>query len=344
MSRWIALTLLTLLAVPARAEYASRNDVEAAARSAAIEAKRHADADTLTAALQQAHVRSTIEPLAAEARMQQLLLRLREAAVSTHSARETVQALLTYSPRVFTDAIDPEQRKLQVPAFAIDGTARATLHRWERAAAIAAYRKALAGADLETLRHASDAGALVALIEQANVFELSLLRAADPSAPAAHHALFRRLHDPQLALSLLRTPDDPQVPMLIEAIPALLSPQDALSVLSHPAISPAYRSATRMATGALLPDLAAREHLLSTLDDAHGAASAAALARHLDADILSALQQQLSSRDDSLKTRRALLSLRLSEDARAVEVLQAYADDAQQPPSLRDQVHAWLQP
>ncbi|MEW6168528.1 MAG: hypothetical protein AB1651_12665, partial [Pseudomonadota bacterium] len=309
ISRVLAV-LLALASGAAAAGYVARAEVEAAARAAAIEAKAYADQSALVAGLLQAQTRSVVEPLINEARMVALLARLREAPAPSAQARSAVEALRDYAVQTYTDPVDPEQRRLQVPAFAVAGAARAALHRWDSAAAKAAYADALVRADLAALHAATDAAALEAVVHEASDAQLQLLRAADLRPPRARLALFERLREPQLARALLRAPAAPEGLELIARIDAVLDAPAAFAVLSDATLDEAYVSAARLAIGRLTPaHAAARAHLLATLGDGEGASSATALARQMDAQTLAALAGILASTGDSRRLRHALLAL-----------------------------------
>ncbi|MFP5304335.1 MAG: hypothetical protein ACLGI7_00745 [Gammaproteobacteria bacterium] len=342
VSRVLAV-LLALVSSTAVAGYVPRAEVEAAARAAAVEAKAYADRSALVAGLLQAQTRSVVEPLINEARMVALLARLREAPAPSPQARTAVEALRDYAVQTYTDPVDPEQRRLQVPAFAVAGAARAALHRWDSAAAKAAYADALARADLAALHAATDAAALEAVVREASDAQLQLLRAADLRPPRARRALFERLREPQLALALLRTPATPEGLQLIAGIDTVLDGPAAFAVLSDAALDDAYVSAARLAIGRLVPEHpASRAHLLATLGDGEGASSAAALSHRMDAQTLAALDEIVAGSGDGSRLRHALLALRLSGDAEARSVLARFAADETRPAALRDEVAAWL--
>lgn len=344
--RGAACLLLLALAVPtqvaAQTLYAAPAEVAAAVEAASAEAKAYTDADALVLALQHAQLASSSEPLRAEARLQQLLLRLRESPQNA-AARAAITALLTHSPRVYTDAVDPEQRGRTRPAFAIAGGARAVLRHWDDRADIAEYRKALAEADYARLRAARNERMLSALVREADDATLWRLRQARLSQTAVRHALLERTGEVEEARSLLQQPPDAATQRLADTILRRLPAEAAFAVLSDAQVHERRRSATRLALGDLIAVHApARTHLLSTLGDAHGASSAAALARQPDGPTLNALAAILSTRRDDTRTRHALLALRLSTDPRAIAQLRAYANDALQPPALREAVRSWL--
>jgi hypothetical protein len=334
--------LLALVAPAAQAYYANRAEVAAATEAAASEAKAYSQSALIVAALQQALLQSTVEPLHAEARMQQLLLQLRDAPASA-AARALVLDLLDHSPRTFTDAVDPEQRRRTVPAFEIAGGARAVLRGWDDRSAQARYRDALAQADFATLRAADNPRVLAELIGAADSAELSLLQQADLPQTAARFALFERSADADIARTLLRDAPEATTQQLASTVAQRLPAATALALLGDAQVHERRRSAARLAIGTLVADHApARAYLLSTLGDAHGASSAAALARNLDGVTLAALAAMLAAGNDDAGTRHALLALRLSDDPRATAQLRAYADDPAQPAALRDEVRAWL--
>jgi hypothetical protein len=344
--RSAACLLLLALAVPpqvaAQTLYAAPAEVAAAVEAASVEAKAYTEAEALIVALQQAQLASSLEPLRAEARLQQLLLRLRETPQSA-AGRTAVMALLDHSPRVFTDAVDPEHRGRTRPAFTIAGGARAVLRHWDDRAAVGAYRKALAQADLAALRAAENRRAITALVREADEDALWLLHQADLPQPAARLALFERSGDAAIAQSLLRTAPDTATQQLAVVIARRLAPDQALALLGDAQVHQARRSAARLAIGGLVAQhAAARAHLLATLGDAHGASSATALAHHADDATLAALGDLLAERGDGARTRHALLALRLSTDPRATAQLRAYALDERQPPALRAEVRSWL--
>jgi hypothetical protein len=130
MMRAASVALLTLVATTAQARYASSTDIERAMRSAAVEAKAHTDELTLVTGLEQTRAASAADPLATEARLLQLLIRLREVRSPQPQTRAAVAALRDYSTQVVTDPVDPEQRRLMRPAFAVAGAARMLLRQW----------------------------------------------------------------------------------------------------------------------------------------------------------------------------------------------------------------------
>lgn len=344
MPRAAVALLILLLAGPASAGHAPRADVETAAAAAAIEAKAYPDEAAVLAALRQAQVSSVADPLRAEARMLQLLQRLRETPAPWPSTRELVERLAQHSPLTWTDPVDPDHgRGLQVPAFAVAGSARAALHRWDRAAAEARYRRALAAGDLETLRSATDHGALAAVVREADGASLALLRAVAPAAPEVRLALFERLADPALARELLQASPDRSGLLLIGRVAALLPADAAFEVLSTPALHSGYTSAARLAIGHLLAAHSpARTHLLATLGDAWGGSSAQALAESADPATRAALAAVLERENDGPHLRRALLALHLMDDAAARSLLAAFAADSRRPGAAREEVRAWL--
>lgn len=336
-----ALALLAAVSTAA-ADYAPRVDVERAARSAADEAALYTDEVALTVALQQAQTRSVIEPLASEARLVQLLLRLRDVTLPMPATRRAVVALLDHEPQTLTDPVDPEQRGLQRPAFAVAGTARAVLQRWDQSAAEATVRAALARGDAEGLRGAMPA-ALVAVIGVAAEADLATIRKAAPADPRVWRALFERLADPALARDLLRQPAQPEGLRLIAAIDSVLSAADAHAVLTDRELDRGYASAARLALGRLAAHHPpARRALLDSLGDADGASSASALAKMADAETMRALADIARTQNDSPRLRHALLALRLCETIEARAHLAAFAADATRPQRLREEVRAWL--
>ena len=126
--RAAATALLVLAATTARADHATPEQIEAAMRAAATEAKAYADESTMVTGLQRAQASGADDPLAAEARLLQLLIRLREVRAPQAQTRAVVAALLDHAPRTMTDPVDPEQRGLQRPAFAVAGAARERFH------------------------------------------------------------------------------------------------------------------------------------------------------------------------------------------------------------------------
>lgn len=332
--------LLLFVALSAHAHYVPRSEVTAAAQAAAAEAKAYTQAPDLVGAIRQAQLEANSDPLRAEARLQQLLLRLRDAPAQ---ARVEIEALLDYSPRVYTDAIDPEHRGRTVPAFEIAGSARAVLRHWDARTAKATYRDALARADFAALRSAADSRTLAALIDEADAAGLALLQQAALPQPAARVALFERSGDAALIRELLREPADAASRQLPTRIAERLAAPDALALLADTEIHETRRSAARLAIGSLASTHApARQFLLDTLGDAQGASSATALARSLDDTTLAAIDSVLADGRDNRRTRHALLVLHLSGDARADARLRAYARDAAQPATLREEVRAWL--
>lgn len=337
-----ALVLLAVASTAAAADYASRSDVEQAARAAADAAALYADEAALTAALLQAQTRSVIEPLSSEARLVQLLQRLREVAAPLPATRQAVAGLLDHAPQTLTDPIDPEQRGLQRPAFAVAGTARAVLQRWEQTTAEAAVRDALARGDMQSLRTAMPA-ALAAVIAVADDSDLAAIRDAAPADAHVQRVLFERLADPALALDLLQQHAAPEGLRLIARIDTVLSAEAAHGVLTDARLDPGYASAARLALGRLAATHApARRTLLDTLGDAQGASSASALARVGDSETLAALAGIVRTAPDGQRLRHALLALRLSDAAPAKSELSAFVTDATRPAKLRDEVRAWL--
>lgn len=130
--RAAATALLVLAATTARADHATPEQIEAAMRAAATEAKAYADESTMVTGLQRAQASGADDPLTAEARLLQLLIRLREIRAPHAQTRAVVAALLDHAPRTMTDPVDPEQRGLQRPAFAVTGAARALLRQWDQ--------------------------------------------------------------------------------------------------------------------------------------------------------------------------------------------------------------------
>jgi hypothetical protein len=184
---------------------------------------------------------------------------------------------------------------------------------------------------------------LAELIGAADSAELSLLQQADLPQTAARFALFERSADADIARTLLRDAPEATTQQLASTVAQRLPAATALALLGDAQVHERRRSAARLAIGTLVADHApARAYLLSTLGDAHGASSAAALARNLDGVTLAALAAMLAAGNDDAGTRHALLALRLSDDPRATAQLRAYADDPAQPAALRDEVRAWL--
>ncbi|MEQ1439749.1 hypothetical protein AAG565_10315 [Fontimonas sp. SYSU GA230001] len=333
---------LALCVCGAQAGYVPRAQVEAAAATAAIEAKAYADEAALVGALLHAQSRSVVEPLPSEARLLRLLERLREVTAPADATRAAVAGLLDHAPQTWTDPVDPEQRTRQMPAFAVAGAARATLQRWNQTRDEARVRAALARADVDALRGTAPA-ALAAVAARADARELALLRAADIADPRLQRTLFERSADPQLALHLLRQRADPEGLRLVAGIDAVLAPAAAVAVLTDARLDAGYRSAARLALGRLVVlEPAARTHLLDTLGDADGASSAAALARAEDAVALSALSRLVMIEDDGPRLRHAVLALRLSDDPAARAALRAFVADDARPAALRAEVRTWL--
>src|SRR5690606_34956082 len=117
----------------AHAGYAPQAEIDAAMRAAAVEAKAYGDEHSLIAGLQWAQARSVTDPLAAEAHLLQLLIRLREVRNPQTQTRAAVAALRDHAPQTVTDPVDPEQRGLMRPAFPIAGAARSLLRLWSQA-------------------------------------------------------------------------------------------------------------------------------------------------------------------------------------------------------------------
>ncbi len=335
--------LLAAASGAANAAYVPRVEVEAAARSAAIQAKQIADEYALIGALQQAQWQSLIDPLRSEAQMMGTLQLLRSVTAPTETTRAAVGALLDYSSQTLTDPVDVEQRSRQVPAFAIAAAARSALTHWQLRADVAGLRKALAVADISSLATATNTRALAEVIGTATPVELALLRDNVAATPDNLHALFLRLAEPQLALDVLRQAADPIGLMLIADIPRALSPALALETLSASGIDTEYLSAARLALAPLVHELpAARAYLLSTLGDTAGDSSAVALGRSEDADAIAALAAIVAADVDTPRLRHALLGLRASDSAAADAALGRFAADARHNKALREEISRWL--
>ncbi|MFA5942004.1 MAG: hypothetical protein WC809_21855 [Sinimarinibacterium sp.] len=342
MKRTAAALVLALGFGGAQAGYVPRAQVDAAAAAAALEAKAYVDESALVAGLLQAQSLSVVEPLANEARLLRTLERLRDVTLPSAAARSAAESLLDHAPQIWTDPVDPEQRNRQMPAFPIAGAARAALKRWDQTTGEALVRAALVRADVDALRGALPS-ALTAVARSADAHALELLRQADVADPQLQRTLFERSADPQLALELLRREAGPEGLHLIAGIDAVLPPQSAIEVLTDARLDAGYRSAARLALGRLVAaQPAARAYLLDTLGDAHGASSAAALARADDAAALTELSRTVMTENDSPRLRHALLALRLSDDPAARAALAAFSADASRPAALREEVRAWL--
>ncbi|MES0873966.1 M14 family zinc carboxypeptidase [Sinimarinibacterium thermocellulolyticum] len=126
--------LLLIAASAAQAHDATPAEIDTAMRAAAVEAKAYADELSIVAGLQRAQAASARDALAAEARMLQLLIRLREVRTPHPQTRAAVTGLRDYVSRTLTDPVDPEQRGMRRPAYPIAGAARALLRRWDRPA------------------------------------------------------------------------------------------------------------------------------------------------------------------------------------------------------------------
>ncbi|MDP9140151.1 MAG: hypothetical protein M3O62_05075 [Pseudomonadota bacterium] len=340
-----ALTGLLLAACShaAVASYVPRAQVEAAARTAAVHAKQLGDESALVGALQQAQWRSVIDPLPNEAQMMSALEQLRSVTAPSPQTLEAVSALLDYSAQTLTDPIDVEQRRRQVPAFAIAGAARSALSHWQLRADVARLRTAAAQADSVTIANFDNEDAIGEVIRSAAPAELAALHRSAAPTPSTLHALFLRLADPQLALDALRQAPTAEGLDLITDIPRVLAPDAAFAVLSDAGIDPEYRSASRLALVPLLAQLpAARSFLLGTLADDSGDSSAVALGRSGDGAAIGALSDIVEREADSIRLRNALLGLRASAHPAARATLAQFVADERRAPALREEISAWL--
>ena len=107
---------------------------------------------------------------------------------------------------------------------------------------------------------------------------------------------------------------------------------------------PAIASAAVLQLGLLTTgSTTARDRLLGLLPDTTlGGSAAQALATNMDATTLSALSAVLDRGVDDLGTRRAILTLRLSEHPSATSILSGFVLNPNAPEALRQEVASWI--
>lgn len=328
------------------ASYVPRTEVEAALQAAAQQSKAAAADVASTSAIAQSSLRDARAqlqraPLLAEARAWQALRQLRDVTTPDEASRAAVTAWLEHVAITMTDPVDTGHPHggQTVAAFPIDAAARSLLRSWDRTAAVAALTTALTQGKLDEAKAVQDRAAWQAVIRTAPASDDALLRQAAPKDVEVQAALALRLIEPDLARAVLRAAPDHAGFGLIRTLPTRFVVSDVITVLTDPGLHKGYRSAARIALAPYVAqDAALRTHLLSTLGDSDGGASAQALAA--DPAAITPLIQ-LARNDDATVRARAVLALKLMNTSSARDALSTLAATPDWDLGLAQQIQRW---
>lgn len=196
--------------------------------------------------------------------------------------------------------------------------------------------------DPRAASEAKDAAVLAAAIERLSPAALQSLRDAvlhgDLDLPSvAWTTLARQLPNQALLDAALRRADALDALPLLQDLPTLVTPTQALDCLKQAAQQPALSSAAVLGMGRLVPQLPAAETALAAHlgDAASGSSAAAAFAQLAVPDRLKRIDGWLARAEHPAQVKDLALALRLEGSAAARERLRALAQDPRLDASLR---------
>ena len=313
-------------------------------------------ADSLLDALETLQTDNSIPLPARERVLYDLAVALRTS-LPSDAGRQAMVLLSQYQ----SQATIPHQEsrgRINLPLYPVAAAARGTLTVWARQAAaenaginLRGNAQAVLSAYIQASGEPHSAGLLDAL-ESAPLDDLAALRVAVlselPTTPAVAPVaavLARRLSDEALCDAVIESGDLLSARRLLEQVPEIFAPPQALAVLQRASTKKPLASVAIMAIEHLLPTVpAATDFLLNTLaDPSRGGSAAVALAKVEDTAVIQSMAKRLANSQDKQVQSNVALALMLNSSLEAQLVLKHFTGNPTAPEQLREEVIKWLE-